>query len=267
MTSDAKIGLLLGLVFIVIIAFVINGLPILLKASPYEQVITTSITNVDESPLDLTGRAEKAVKSINETDFHRQLRQIDPTSKDYEDVRFAIELDRQPVQQLPVRNIPLPGASAKAKVRFYTVMPGDNLAVIAKKFYGDEMGNKNAVVNKLYEANTSILDSADDIVVGDKLRIPPLHSLVEKQPIGSSGVSMLAKLKTVTSEKVSAWKETFNKPRNSEYVVMAGDSLWRIAQQKLGNGNRYHEIIRLNNSVIDDVEELKVGMRLKLPAR
>jgi nucleoid-associated protein YgaU len=49
------------------------------------------------------------------------------------------------------------------------------------------------------------------------------------------------------------------------YTVKGGDSLWRIAQNKLGDGNRYMEIFYANrdkldtpNSVIHPGDELKI---------
>ncbi|MEE9370895.1 MAG: hypothetical protein V3W45_05425, partial [Sedimentisphaerales bacterium] len=50
MTSDAKIGLLLGLVFIFIIAFIINGLPRFHSDTNNSELTTTFVSQQDESP-------------------------------------------------------------------------------------------------------------------------------------------------------------------------------------------------------------------------
>ena len=50
----------------------------------------------------------------------------------------------------------------------YTVKAGDTLSMIAEKFYGDA-----AKYNDIYEANKDVLPSADDIKVGQELKIPP----------------------------------------------------------------------------------------------
>lgn len=49
----------------------------------------------------------------------------------------------------------------------------------------------------------------------------------------------------------------------STYTVVAGDSLWGIAQKRLGNGNRYKEIMTLNglSSTV-----IRPGQKLKLPS-
>ena len=46
------------------------------------------------------------------------------------------------------------------------------------------------------------------------------------------------------------------------YTVKAGDSLWRIAAQQLGNGSRYKEIKTLNGLKNDTIH---AGQVLKLP--
>jgi LysM repeat protein len=51
--------------------------------------------------------------------------------------------------------------------QWYTVVAGDTLSGIAKKFYG-----KASLYMKIFEANRDILDNPDKIKVGQKLRIP-----------------------------------------------------------------------------------------------
>ena len=51
-------------------------------------------------------------------------------------------------------------------------------------------------------------------------------------------------------------------PAVKTYTVKAGDSLWRIAAQQLGNGARYKEIKTLNGLKNDTIH---AGQVLKLP--
>ncbi len=53
-------------------------------------------------------------------------------------------------------------------IESYTVKAGDTLSKIAEKVYGDA-----AKFNDIYEANKDVLSSADDIKVGQTLKIPP----------------------------------------------------------------------------------------------
>jgi nucleoid-associated protein YgaU len=45
------------------------------------------------------------------------------------------------------------------------------------------------------------------------------------------------------------WTET--KPETEAYTVLAGDSLWRIAQHKLGDGNQYMKIFYANRDKLE----------------
>ncbi len=53
-------------------------------------------------------------------------------------------------------------------IKSYTVKAGDTLSMIAEKVYGDA-----AKFEAIFEANKDILKSADDIKVGQELKIPP----------------------------------------------------------------------------------------------
>lgn len=49
------------------------------------------------------------------------------------------------------------------------------------------------------------------------------------------------------------------------YTLQAGDSLWRVAQLRLGDGSRWREIQSLNGIKDADIKRLPVGKVLKLP--
>ncbi|MCU0437704.1 MAG: LysM peptidoglycan-binding domain-containing protein [Raineya sp.] len=68
-----------------------------------------------------------------------------------------------------------------------------------------------------------------------------------------SGISVL--------DEVKAAEEAAN-----TYTVKAGDTLWAIAQNQLGNGADYMKIYEANKDVIGSNPDLiKVGMELKIP--
>ncbi len=56
-------------------------------------------------------------------------------------------------------------------------------------------------------------------------------------------------------------------PATIDYVVQPGDSLWRIAEHHLGDGNRYPEIVDLNTKLLRRGPDfIREGWTLKLPA-
>jgi nucleoid-associated protein YgaU len=65
-------------------------------------------------------------------------------------------------------------------------------------------------------------------------------------------------------------KEAPSRPNDRQpartYTLVAGDSLWKVAQSQLGNGARWSEIQRLNNITDAQIKSLPIGKVLKLPA-
>ena len=281
MTSDAKIGLLLGLVFIFIIAFIINGLPNFTHDSNNNK-LTTDMVDAQNSPAGLAAKERKIRREIiNQTESTNKqpLHQVPTASTTNQDIRFVTAL---PTSNLPAREAveesqvtPQPsklyGNSIASKQpalqEVYIVNEGDNLALIAQKVYGAEEGNKTASIDGIFNANRKLLKSPDEIYVGQKLIIPPLSALLKEQN----------KMARVFSETIFTKVESIGKRHSSntdqestpagEHIVREGESLWQIAAERLGDGNRYGEIARLNSDILDDEDSLAVGMCLKLPVR
>ena len=51
------------------------------------------------------------------------------------------------------------------------------------------------------------------------------------------------------------------------YIVVRGDSLWLIAKNQLGNGNRWPEIYALNQGILANPGLIFAGQKLAMPAR
>lgn len=128
-----------------------------------------------------------------------------------------------------------------ASVGAITVGAGDTLYRIAERTLGD--GNR---WRELYEANRDTLKSPDLLRAGMTLRIP-----------GRAAPS------TAAPGAAAARPEN---GRTSVYTVQSGDTLYAIAQRRLGHGNRWRELYEANRGVIgSDPQRLEAGMKLALP--
>ena len=282
MTSDAKIGLLLGLVFIFLIAFIINGLPSFNNDKDNNE-LTLRIVNPQSDRVGLAAKERKAnFEVINPTNSEAS-KPIVSTEKASSEarvtaarnggIRFETPLPKKPsdVKKTEVAKETKKGvktAPNKAVLpKVYVVEEGDSLAIIAKKFYGGEEGNKAVNVSRIYEANRRNLKSADEIYVGQKLVIPLLRSSARDKSKIESIFSPRVFEKVESIGKRHLWVEQQKEVQSKRYVVREGDSLWRIAAEKLGDGNRYREIAKLNTDILEYEDSLAVGMQLKIPVR
>jgi len=281
MTSDAKIGLLLGLVFIFIIAFIINGLP-RFHSNTNNNELTTNMVSSQNDPLGIAAKERKAQGVFNRAQRVKRERadEAQPSSEDQEKIRFQVPLsgDDSVVESANDKvkpEVPAPDTNKKTRVnkpepvkpdlpKIYVVSEGDHLAIIAQKFYGPDEGNKKINVDRIFEANRKLLKSPDEILVGQKLTIPPL---IDKSGSVFSG-SLFEKVKSIGRKLTSSDPPKTPRPkRNRQYVVREGDSLWRIAAEQLGDGTRYEEINELNADIVEDEDYLPIGMQLRIPAR
>jgi nucleoid-associated protein YgaU len=283
MTTDAKIGLLLALIFIVAITFVINGLPAFLSKNNKEPDTASYLSHYKDQQPALVGASRNIAPVLSHKPVISVLTEApkmdlnSPAETRYqalmpaaqEAVKTADAIDTNTMKE-PVAIKPAEKTADQQEAGItYVVGPGDNLAEIAQKMYGPEIGKKPASIEKIYNANKDKLSSIDAIQVGQKLVIPPLENKTNTLLKTGLFEKVSEKVSKITSPQTAkaqpAAKET-SKEQYKIYVVKESDSLWQIAQAQLGNGNRFSEIIQLNKSVLSDPEKLEVGMKLKLPA-
>ena len=186
-------------------------------------------------------------------------------------------------------------------VVIHDVQPGDTYADISKNTYGsDRYQAALAAFNHELDPQNATLSK------GQRLRVPPalvlerryrslipglpepppepsvkgpVQILTPRQParlmsnigpeqtapaLGAPVPNVNAALPPNTSAKDAAqanWaKDT------KQYRVQPNDTIWSIAKHTLGKGERWPEISRLNRDVLPDVNQLKAGMTLRLPA-
>lgn len=159
---------------------------------------------------------------------------------------------------------------------FYTVEKGDTLRNIAKK----TLGNADEY-RRIMELNGLMKPI---IYPGQTLRIPRcgdpnvlLHRVAPNETLWKISEKYLGygpryneimAMNGLTTDMIYAGQilkvpiETPIEPRT--YTVRPGDTLWGIAQKILGNGNRYSEIMSVNNLQNGNI---RVGQVLNIPKK
>ncbi|MCH8193342.1 MAG: LysM peptidoglycan-binding domain-containing protein [Planctomycetes bacterium] len=282
MTSDTKIGLLLGLVFIFVIAFLINGVP----GVPMERVTNELTHNMAFSGTD-TQRIGENVRqvgkhmatflphsasqggfgfrgpgagSLPDTSIIRSTAPIpSDLAKRVERVLGENRAQKQAEEVAKAQG--LGDVTRSVPPRTYIVKPGDILDKIAVKWYGDREGNVQATRDRLYAANRHRLSSPNELQIGQELIIPLLKSAAPE-----SLQRVTRAVGGVGDPRPHDRPKTEETSRRS-YKVEDGDSLWKIAAKLLGDGNRYSDILRLNKSQLGNTDKVHPGMRLRLPSR
>ncbi len=127
---------------------------------------------------------------------------------------------------------------ATTRARTHVVAPEDNFSTLAERYYGSQ-----SYAGLLVQANPNV--DPRRMKIGSRITIPPLDPVDAGAPARSE------------AREIGI----------SRYYVQEGDSLYAIADAKLGTGARWSEIYELNKAVIGaDPSRLKVGVALTLPA-
>ena len=162
MASEAKIGLLLGLVIIFSVAFVLNGLPRFGDTKKGDDLTKV----VDSNPIGIRPGVPREVfaggRAVEKPIADRQLPVADS----------PVEKPKSPPDNSSEVFLLEPTRPAWPKV--HVVRKGEHLADIAKRYYGPKEGNRRANVMRIFESNRQLLKSPDKIFPGQKLVIPSL---------------------------------------------------------------------------------------------
>jgi nucleoid-associated protein YgaU len=258
MTSDAKIGLLLGLVFIFVIAFVINGLPSLRPPISKVGATTTSPLPDEDFTPGVTRKAELGVAGLLETpDQHRA---GDDATK-IAGEKAATE------ESKVVTPEPLPSSSTPP------VLANDPTV---RKTYDLSELLKNIPTLKKDPTSTIVLDTprtTPELPVADGRQETTLVPQARSEPTSTSRTGeMLTKVADTheTPKSAAVAKKLENIPAGTVYTTVNGDNLASVAKKVYGpvEGNRYVNVQRIfhaNEAALDSADKVKVGMKLIIP--
>ncbi len=78
------------------------------------------------------------------------------------------------------------------------------------------------------------------------------------------GVESVNADQLLTPEMIEASNER-DIPEPTFYTIEKGDTLWAIASNHYGDGNKYHDIVAANIEVIKDADKIYPGQSIRLP--
>src|SRR4051812_19552200 len=288
MTRETKIGLLVGLAFIIVIGILLSD-HFTSTTQPHQAALTTTIDDVLGSTRTLGPHRQNAapLDPPNVEPRGPILVQPDPSLERREHVEVGaanrgqrvIDVTEQPVipnmpeiAQIPdVRGnsnaaeenilahteplviapqLPVSNNPASpANTKTYTVEMGDTLGKIAGKAMGSSSkANQNAIL----KANPKLAENPNKVNIGDVLNIP------------------------VTEQKETVARETKPAPTapaaitsTVDYMVKDGDNLTKIAREQCGSDkpSMVAKIREMNDDVLKGKPDLKINMKLKLPPK
>jgi nucleoid-associated protein YgaU len=267
MTRETKIGLLVGLTFIIVVGVLLSDymtstrepLPAPLQMAGNELRNGLGQPRSDESsPVamvppnvsprqavptreELTPKPSKQTVAVN-TQSLPPAQQQAPVPATLRDVaqrngEELVDANGQPLTNNNSQTV------AKAAADSYTAEPGDSLSKIALKALGaNTRANRAAII----AVNPSLKENPNMIVVGRAYAIPTAGG--------------------ATAVNTPASQQPVNQPQIG-YVVKKGDTLWSIAVDQLGDAGAISAIKDLNRDVLQDSDRIRPNMKLRLPAK
>jgi nucleoid-associated protein YgaU len=249
MTSDAKIGLLLGLIFIFVIAFVINGLPSL-HPPVGKAAANTQPSAPDEEFAGITGRTDRAVSNSVEPQ--------DPPRTGHDGSQMAFE-DPKPVAPEPPLSppTPLPVAAAEGTRAVLSLPPMEKLLAQLPL-----MPQKNEVATINVDTPERLPEQPVTSERSPVVAVPPSRPEPISEP--TPGETPAKSAAATAASKPTAG------PGETVYTTVAGDNLAAIAKKVYGadEGNRVANIDRLfhrNEATLKSADKVSIGMKLIVP--
>jgi len=277
MTRETRIGLLMGLAFIVMFGLVLSELTG--TGSPRSPVSSgTALKELQQRdwppPViepDSPGPSSGVSLAASGAAASEQDAAAEPMVRS--NIVAPYRRARAGVVEVQLRDGPQPRRRQERKV---TVRPNDNLIKIARRVYGS--GHERQY-KRIFAANRNILSDESTLLPGQVLVIPPLAGAGQTAPArkaGESPSSAEGRLRYRTMDlaqlqkRFSPARQTPTGKSGRLYVVRVvrrGDTLSGIARHVLKDDSRsaVMKIYKANRDKIPDPDVLPVGVKLRIP--
>lgn len=276
MHRDVKIGLILGVVLVAVIAALFFRRE---TVEPDSLAVAEAPAAVDRSEIDKRIERQPAAPylmpleplaeaKVSETPASESARATSPSipSPPAESRPVTVTPPREPTGDRPEwRPVPIvraeqpalprqPAPKRRPPQRYHRLQPGDTLYDLAGRYLGDP--NQYLL---LFEVNRAILREPDHLPVGAKILIPEAGATAADVGGGSREAS------APLAESQSSPFQPSGEGRPRRYTVERGDTLIEIARRVYGDGRQYRRIYQANRSQLESPDQLVENMVLEIP--
>jgi nucleoid-associated protein YgaU len=135
---------------------------------------------------------------------------------------------------------------------------------IGKKLFGKEEEAPSAIKQHIEEDNPGI----SDLQVQVKDGVATLSGTAKSAEALEKAVLMAGNalgIQEVKAEGVTVADGSRVGADDEFYVIVKGDTLWKIAEKAYGNGAKYTKIVEVNREVIKDADKIFPGQKIRIP--
>ncbi len=301
MKPETRIGLLVGLMFIILFGLVLSGLtggtePTTPPHSERQRTdLTYAWTPVPERSTDERSDARDASEAASSR-AERPAGVVEATwtrPRDSRGGEVNVAMRRQEVippmpavarqrsrqrREQAASDGPMPVAAEASRVepppvaapaaRTYTVEPGDSLIRIATKVYGRDHADE---YKRIYAANRDRISDEHTVVVGQTLAIPPLDEAASTARPAPRQRPAPTRRRVEELDVEQLRRRFARRPaapsRRRVYTVRRGDNLTKIAREVLQDDSRsaVRKLYEANRDKLSSPDTLPVGLELEIP--
>ena len=260
MTRDTRIGLLVGLLFILAFGLILSELT---NPTPPESTVDNARgPDRDLATYEHARRARRAPVRIVERPAG-VMRRVQPPARELttgrdRDTRGEAERTLIARRDDGGRTVVRP-----RRPKTYTVRSGDNLRRIAAQMYG---AGREDEYWRIFDANRDKLPDESTLAVGQVLVIPPLPSSGGTDEVRSDATVWQTEELTMDEleDRIGAATAAGSSRR---HTVQAGDTLTSIARRLMGDDSpqAVQRLLHANRGWIADADHVPVGVELVIP--
>ena len=139
----------------------------------------------------------------------------------------------------------------------------DFVGNIGKKLFNKEEDASEAVTNHIAEDNPGV----ENVAVTVENGVASISGVAATAEAVEKAVLMAGNIEGIKTVNIDELELLTGKLAGEDefYVIQKGDSLWKIAEQKYGNGAKYTAIVAVNKEVIKDENKIFPGQKIRLP--